>query len=107
MIVTDILLDGLFAALGQLTAKAGRKFVYGYWPDYDSAAHEHGCRSPQALAAVDAFAAAAARAMGRPVGPGLDPPLARVRHGGHGHADDSERGGTREEPRQQRRPLEQ
>lgn len=51
-------LDGLFAALGQLTAKAGRKFVYGYWPDYDSAAHEHGCRSPQALAAVDAFAAA-------------------------------------------------
>lgn len=37
----------------------------------------------------------------------LDPPLARVRHGCHGQADDSERCGTREEPRQQRRPLEQ
>ncbi|HET7775070.1 MAG TPA: alkaline phosphatase family protein, partial [Azospira sp.] len=51
-------LEGLFGALDQLNTKAGNKFVYAYWPDYDSTAHQYGCRSPQALAALDAFAAA-------------------------------------------------
>ena len=27
-----------------------RKFVYGYWPDYDAVSHRFGCESPQALA---------------------------------------------------------
>jgi len=51
-------LPGLFSALDQLLHKHGRKFIYGYWPDYDSNAHNHGCRSPQALAVLDQFAAA-------------------------------------------------
>lgn len=51
-------LGGMFSALTQLVGKAGKKFVYAYWPDYDSTAHLHGCRSPPALAALDALGAA-------------------------------------------------
>jgi len=51
-------LEGLFGALDQLTAKSGKKFIYGYWPDYDSTAHIHGCRSSQAMGALETFAAA-------------------------------------------------
>lgn len=58
-------LEGLFAALDGLTAKVGRKFIYAYWPEYDATAHEYGCRSPQALAALDAFAAAFSAWLGR------------------------------------------
>ena len=47
--------EGLFDTLSGVLAKPGEKFVYGYWPDYDSTAHAHGCRSPEALAALAAF----------------------------------------------------
>jgi hypothetical protein len=29
-----------------------RKLVYAYWPDYDTASHQYGCESPEALAAL-------------------------------------------------------
>ena len=36
-----------------------RKFIYAYWPDYDTASHQYGCESAEALAALamidDAF----------------------------------------------------
>jgi len=35
-----------------------RKFVYAYWPDYDSTSHQHGHESPAALAQLAAFDAA-------------------------------------------------
>jgi hypothetical protein len=35
-----------------------QKFVYAYWPDYDSTAHPHGHESPAALAQLAAFDAA-------------------------------------------------
>ncbi len=35
-----------------------RKFVYAYWPDYDSTAHQHGHESPAALAQLAAVDAA-------------------------------------------------
>ena len=48
-------------SLVETAVKSGneRKFVYAYWPDYDSASHQYGCESAEALGALaridDAF----------------------------------------------------
>jgi len=59
-----------FVGETEAAVKSGddRKFVYAYWPDYDSTSHQHGRESPAALAqlaAIDAaFAALLARLSG-------------------------------------------
>lgn len=45
-----------------------RKFVYAYWPDYDSTSHQHGHESPAALAQLAAFDAAFGTLLGRLAG---------------------------------------
>jgi hypothetical protein len=49
-----------FVAQTEAAVKSGdaRKFVYAYWPDYDSTSHQHGHQSPAALAQLAAFDAA-------------------------------------------------
>jgi len=49
-----------FVAEAEAAVKSGgeRKFVYAYWPDYDSTSHQHGHESPAALAQLAAFDAA-------------------------------------------------
>jgi hypothetical protein len=59
-----------FVAETEAAVKSGddRKFVYAYWPEYDSTSHQHGHESPAAraqLAAIDAaFGALLARLSG-------------------------------------------
>jgi predicted AlkP superfamily pyrophosphatase or phosphodiesterase len=49
-----------FVAETEAAVKSGddRKFVYAYWPEYDSTSHQHGHQSPAALAQLAAFDAA-------------------------------------------------
>lgn len=49
-----------FVAETAAAVKSGneRKFVYAYWPDYDSTSHQHGHESPAALAQLAAIDAA-------------------------------------------------
>jgi len=49
-----------FVAETEAAVKSGgdRKFVYAYWPEYDSTSHQHGHQGPAALAQLAAFDAA-------------------------------------------------
>jgi len=47
---------------------AEAKFVYAYWPDYDSTSHQHGHESPEALAQFGAFDAAFGKLLARLAG---------------------------------------
>jgi hypothetical protein len=52
-------LEGFLAETEAAVKSSGaRKFVYAYWPDYDSNSHQHGHESPAALAQLAAFDAA-------------------------------------------------
>jgi len=59
-------LDGLIAET-EAAVKSGseRKFVYVYWPDYDSASHRHGAASRVAAEKFEAFDAAFGRLLAR------------------------------------------
>lgn len=59
-------LDELVARVEQ-AVKSGpeRKFVYAYWPVYDSTSHRHGCESAQALAELANIDAAFGALIGR------------------------------------------
>ena len=50
-------------ALVAAAVKSGaeRKFIYAYWPDYDSTSHPYGCESREALAALEMIDAAFGR----------------------------------------------
>ncbi|MEW6414470.1 MAG: alkaline phosphatase family protein [Pseudomonadota bacterium] len=55
-------LDELFGVLARLVqSTAPRSYVYAYWPQLDSIAHEYSIASPQAAAAFATFDAAFAR----------------------------------------------
>lgn len=41
-------LDGMLQMLAGLVAIPGRKYIYAYWPDYDSVAHHYGVASREA-----------------------------------------------------------
>ncbi|MGW8269795.1 MAG: alkaline phosphatase family protein [Burkholderiales bacterium] len=52
-------LEGLVAEVeAAVKSDDARKFIYAYWPDYDSTSHQHGRESPAALAQLAAFDAA-------------------------------------------------
>lgn len=54
---------GELVSLVEAAVKSGseRKFVYAYWPDYDTASHQHGCESAAALGALAQIDAAFGR----------------------------------------------
>ncbi len=54
-------LDELFALVAGLTRSAAPSYVYAYWPQLDSLAHEHGIHSEAVAAAFAALDAAFAR----------------------------------------------
>lgn len=62
-------LDGLVAET-EAAVKSGpeRKFVYVYWPEYDTAAHRHGAASRAAADKFEAFDAAFGRLLARLAG---------------------------------------
>ncbi len=62
-------LDEFVAATeAAVKSDAEAKFVYAYWPDYDSTSHQHGHESPEALAQLAAFDAAFGKLLARLAG---------------------------------------
>jgi len=62
-------LEGLVEATASaVRASNDRKFIYAYWPHYDSISHGFGCTSPQALAQFAAIDAAFADLLARLAG---------------------------------------
>lgn len=51
-------LDDLFNAIAALLHGHEHSYIYAYWPQIDSLAHEHGIESPPVAAALDALDAA-------------------------------------------------